>query len=412
MSRTTSQSAISLDATSSVASSASLSQESALAAEIKALVVAGKHVVARERFSGLVALQQRRAARIAYRYLRDVHDADEAVQDAFVKVFTHIADYREELPFEIWFTRILVNGCLDLRKARSRRLRWMLPAVAGDETAPREPAASQADQENQLLASEHGRQIAAAVAQLPARQRTVFLSYQIAGQSAGEVGQVLGISESTVRVHLFRAIRKLRELLEHERRLMSHSHLSNDRLVDVCLDLAPAAAERQHLESCDLCEGRHAKLARLLADVSEVARAEADAVFSLKRLERQRDRILQRIEQEVPRGRVIDFPSGHGQSPAPLRTRPEGRWIVGAAAAGLVIGLLAGHLGHDLPAVDTSPASQAGPQMAGTTLRAVSTALSEEEFLGRLEVAIDGAGGSALRPLHDLTPLVWEVEAP
>ena len=218
MSRTSTQSALSRDTADRPASSAPLSKDSALAAEIKALVVAGKRDAARERFSGLVTLQQHRAARIAYHYLRDVHDADEAVQDAFVKVFTHIAGYREELPFEVWFTRILVNGCLDLRKARSRRLRWMLPAVAGDETAPREPAASQADQENQLLASEHGRQIAAAVAQLPARQRTVFGLCQIAGQSAGEVGQVLGLSESTVRVHLFRAIRKLRELLEHERR--------------------------------------------------------------------------------------------------------------------------------------------------------------------------------------------------
>ena len=75
---------------------------------------------AREQFADLVAQHQRRAVRIAYSYLRDAHDADEAVQDAFVKVFTHIASYREEYPFEVWFTRILVNGCLDLRKAREK----------------------------------------------------------------------------------------------------------------------------------------------------------------------------------------------------------------------------------------------------------------------------------------------------
>ena len=216
MSRTTTQRALSPETAGSPASSA-LSKDSALAAEIKALVVAGKRDAARERFSGLVALQQRRAARIAYHYLRDVHDADEAVQDAFVKVFTHIAGYREELPFEVWFTRILVNGCLDLRKARSRRLRWVLPAMAADETAPREPVAPEAGPESRLLASERGRQIAAAVAQLPARQRTVFALCQLAGQSAGEVSRALGLSESTVRVHLFRAIRKLRELLDRER---------------------------------------------------------------------------------------------------------------------------------------------------------------------------------------------------
>ena len=138
--------------------------------------------------------------------------ADEAVQDAFVKVFTHITSYREEPPFEVWFTRILVNGCLDLRKARSRRVRWVLPATAASETAPREPVAPQAGPEDQLLASERGRQIAAAVEQLPERQRTVFTLYQIAGQTASEVSRALGLSEATVRVHLFRAIRKLRGL--------------------------------------------------------------------------------------------------------------------------------------------------------------------------------------------------------
>lgn len=217
MSRTTSQSALTRDAAGSPASRAPLSKDSALAAEIKTLVVAGKRDAARERFSGLVTLQQRRAARIAYHYLQDVHDADEAVQDAFVKVFTHIAGYREELPFEVWFTRILVNGCLDLRKARSRRLRWVLPAMTARETVSREPVAPQAGPEDQLLAGDRERRIAAAVAQLPTRQRTVFSLCQVAGQSAGEVSQALGLSESTVRVHLFRAIRKLRELLEQER---------------------------------------------------------------------------------------------------------------------------------------------------------------------------------------------------
>ena len=73
-------------------------------------------------------MHQRRALRIAYQYLRDAADADEAVQDAFVKVFSHIGSYREAWPFEVWFTRILINGCLDRRKARARRERWFAPA--------------------------------------------------------------------------------------------------------------------------------------------------------------------------------------------------------------------------------------------------------------------------------------------
>ena len=214
MSRTTPQRTASPAATGSPVSAASLSKDSALAAQIKALVVAGHGDVARERFADLVTFQQRRAARIAYQYLRDVHDADEAVQDAFVKVFTHITSYREDLPFEVWFTRILVNGCLDLRKARSRRLRWVLPVRPVWDTVRREPASPQPSPEDLLAGSERGKQIAAAVAQLPERQRTVFTLCQIAGQSTSEISQALGLSEATVRVHLFRAVRKLRALLE------------------------------------------------------------------------------------------------------------------------------------------------------------------------------------------------------
>lgn len=196
---------------------------------------------------------------------------------------------------------------------------------------------------------------------------------------------------------------------------MRRPHLSDDRLIEVCLDRAPAATERLHLELCGVCQERRANLARLLADVADVASGEADAVFTPERLSRQRARILQRVEQEARNGRVISFPAaGHGQAPTLLRARPGMRWIASAAAAaGLTIGLLTGYLAHDLPGggTGTLPTSQAIGPPTMATLQAVSTTMSEEEFLGRLEVAIEGSSGSALRPLHDLTPLVWEVAA-
>lgn len=189
------------------------SRDSELAAAVKALVVAGERDAARERFAELVLRQQRRAVRIAYNYLRDAHDAEEAVQEAFVKVFTHITTYREDLPFEVWFTRILVNGCLDLRKARARRLRWALPMSASTEAQPVDPVAPQAGPEERLISSERVREIARALEQLPDRQQMVFKLCHIAELSTSEVSQALGVSEATVRVHLFRAIRKLRKLL-------------------------------------------------------------------------------------------------------------------------------------------------------------------------------------------------------
>jgi RNA polymerase sigma-70 factor (ECF subfamily) len=203
--------------TEATARSRAQSKDSALAGSLKALVLAGDIEGAHQRFAELVASQQRRALRIAYHYLRDAHDADEAVQDAFVKVFMHIATYREHLPFEVWFTRILVNGCLDVRKARGRRLRWALPMTISSEIPSVDPVSPEPTPEDTLVASERARAITAAVDRLPDRQRTVFTLSQVAGQTTSEIGRALGLSEATVRVHLFRAIRKLRRLLTDPR---------------------------------------------------------------------------------------------------------------------------------------------------------------------------------------------------
>jgi anti-sigma factor RsiW len=191
---------------------------------------------------------------------------------------------------------------------------------------------------------------------------------------------------------------------------MLYPHLSDDRLIDVCLRQEAAAKERQHLASCGACEERRASLARILTEVSDVAVAEGDALFTQERLDRQRAHILQRVDQESRHGRLISFPAGQGASPTLLRARPAARWIAGAAAAGLFIGLLAGHLTHDFTAGRVLP-SRAQTASSAPTFQAVSTTMSEEEFLGRIEIAIEGTGGTALRPLDDLTPLVWEVAA-
>ena len=171
---------------------------------------------ARERFGGLVAAHQRRALRIALQYLRDGAEADEAVQDAFVKVFSHIESYKEAWPFEVWFTRILVNGCLDRKKARGRRDRWFVPA---DEAQVVKEAhvpfggAVELDPEARLLARERRARLAAAVDRLNGRQRTVFVLCHYGDCTPREVSAITGLNESTVRVHLFRAARKLRGFL-------------------------------------------------------------------------------------------------------------------------------------------------------------------------------------------------------
>jgi RNA polymerase sigma-70 factor (ECF subfamily) len=190
--------------------------DSGAASAVKALQADGRHAEARERYAELVYRHQRRASRIAFHYMRDVAEADEAVQDAFVKAYSHLSSFREELPFEVWFTRILINGCLDRIKARTRRERWIAPmpdGPAGERDFGERVAGRDPSPEEQLLGRERRERLAQALAKLPERQRSVFMLSHYEGCTSREVSALTGLNESTVRVHLFRAIRKLRTLL-------------------------------------------------------------------------------------------------------------------------------------------------------------------------------------------------------
>jgi len=196
--------------------SAPLAEPENVAAAIKALVAEHRMDEARQRYAEVVSRHQRRASRIALHYLREAADADEAVQDAFVKAFTHIDSYKDEWPFEVWFTRILINGCLDRLKARRRRERWIVPMIesgGGERELTEIMPARGPSPEDTMLLNERRRRLAGALAGLPDRQRTIFMLSHYEGHSSKEVSAMTGLNESTVRVHLFRAIRKLRGLL-------------------------------------------------------------------------------------------------------------------------------------------------------------------------------------------------------
>ncbi len=190
--------------------------DSRIASEIKQLLNSGKHQEARSRFEDIIAIHQNRINRIAYYYLRDPAEVDEAVQDAFFKAFIHLPTFQDELYFSLWLSRIAVNGCLDRLKAQGRRRRWVVPSNDHiDELIHREPARGPSA-EQALLANERRDELLAAVEQLPKRQRSIVILNQFEGYSAKEVSKMLDVTESTVRVHLFRAIRSLRKLFQND----------------------------------------------------------------------------------------------------------------------------------------------------------------------------------------------------
>ena len=187
--------------------------DSKVTSEIKALLNSGHHEEARNRFEDIIDTHQARIARIAYYYLRDSAEVDEAVQDAFLKAFIHLPTFRDELYFELWLSRIAVNGCLDRLKAKNRRRRWFVPSNDHTDQVIQQEPNYQPSAEQLLLAKERRDELLAAVDKLPKRQRSIVILNQFEGYSTKDVAKMLTLAEGTVRVHLFRAIRSLRILL-------------------------------------------------------------------------------------------------------------------------------------------------------------------------------------------------------
>ena len=202
---------------------------------------------------------------------------------------------------------------------------------------------------------------------------------------------------------------------------MKASHLSDDRLIELCVIDEASATEQQHLAACARCDARRGRLRRLLDEVSDTATAAADAAFTPDRLVRQQARILAHLQHEGRPARVIAFPAGHGaHEPTVSRTRPGSRWIAAAAVAGLLVGGIAGRFGHDYsfgrPGLSRVIVARTAEQPelrasddSTATIREVTASISDDEFLNQIEIAIDGPSAAALQPIDELTPRSWEV---
>ena len=191
---------------------------------------------------------------------------------------------------------------------------------------------------------------------------------------------------------------------------MNDRHISDDRLIEICLTPSPTSVEQAHLADCGRCEARRVEVVGILAELDDAATREAVTVFPDAKLERQHAKILQRVEHDGRPGRVVTFPV---QSPAAAflaPTRPPMRWAAGVAAAAFVAGVLTGQWTQSFGNLtDTAPMHIATSKTDSTSLRAVPTTFSEEEFLGQIESAGSRNGPAALRPLDAMTPRAWEV---
>ena len=142
---------------------------------------------------------------VARRYVRSLAEAEDVLQDAFVKAFGRLGDFRAEGSFEGWLRRIVVTTALNHWQSSQHR-RQQLPL----DDAP-EPWANDADALDQLSVAE----VLALIEQLPDGCRLVLNLYAIDGYTHGEIAELLGIQESTSKAQLSKARKQLHLL--HQR---------------------------------------------------------------------------------------------------------------------------------------------------------------------------------------------------
>lgn len=191
---------------------------------------------------------------------------------------------------------------------------------------------------------------------------------------------------------------------------MNERHISDDRLIDLCMTAPAGPGEQAHLAVCLRCDARRLDIVGILSELDQAATEDAVSAFPDEKLERQHARILQRVEHDGRPGRLVAFPAHQPSTTFLSPTRPRVRWAAGVAAAAFVAGVLTGQWTHTFTTrVNQAPAFVIANEAEPEPLRAVPTTFSEEEFLGKIEVAASRNGPAALRPLDAMTPRVWEV---
>ncbi len=144
--------------------------------------------------------------RYARYMLGDEEDAEEAVQDTFIRVYDHLEQFRPDARFEPWLFRILANRCRTVRARRRRReslvITGELPAVAMEEP-----------EETQDLLEE----VEAALEELPTEQREAFLLRHVEDLSYEDMAVITGVRLSALRMRVKRACDTLRIRLQQEK---------------------------------------------------------------------------------------------------------------------------------------------------------------------------------------------------
>jgi RNA polymerase sigma-70 factor (ECF subfamily) len=143
---------------------------------------------------------------LAYRYTYNRQEAEDLLQDIFIKIFTHIRDVQKEQTFVAWVYRIALNSCYSyLRTKRSRdRHTLALSEIEGR----KEEAVYDSHEES------FEKPLNEAISELPEKLKAVFLLHDVEGFKHEEIAQMLGFTVGTSKSQLFKARMKIREFLK------------------------------------------------------------------------------------------------------------------------------------------------------------------------------------------------------
>jgi len=178
-------------------------------------VLAGKH----ESFRVLVDRHGRRVFGLAYRMTGNEQDADEVVQETFLRCYKRLDSFEARSTFSTWLYRIASNCALDLLAKRKQDKTHLVENDARDDDPNPEErtldyASPQPGPERLLLSSELRKRVADAMKRLTDVERTAFVLRHFEGRSIAEIVEVLKVREEAVKNTIFRAVKKMRSELE------------------------------------------------------------------------------------------------------------------------------------------------------------------------------------------------------
>jgi len=166
-------------------------------------------------FGSWMASEQKRIFLLCRRLLQDVEEADSATQDAFLKAWQAInrPEFKELEDAGRWLTRIAVNTCLDRLRSRRWQFWRQRPHQEAEQVILELAPAAGPTAEDRVFAGEISGRLESALSKLSVRQRAAFTLRHYEDRSMAEIAEILDLDIGTVKVHLFRAIGKLREEL-------------------------------------------------------------------------------------------------------------------------------------------------------------------------------------------------------